>query len=106
MSHGIPYFVYILASAAATLLVRELPYWVSFLTKLPPFLKKCMRLLPVAALGALIFPGTITDFLSHGAAWYPGVLGVLAAFVIGLFRLPMIVSIGASVLVTYLALVL
>jgi branched-subunit amino acid transport protein len=105
MSHGIPFFVYILASAAATILVREIPYWFSFLDKCPPFLKKCMKLLPIAALGALIFPGVLTDFLSKGEAWYPGVLGILAAFLIGLRKLPMVVSIVASILVTYLFLV-
>jgi len=101
MSHGIPYVVYILASALATVLVRAIPYYVALPQNLPPFLKRCMKLLPVAAIGALIFPGAVTDF---GAQWFAGILGVLAAFLLGLKKLPMVISIVASIVVTYLVL--
>jgi branched-subunit amino acid transport protein len=103
MRNGIPIFVYILATALATFLVRALPYYASFLDRLPKFLAKCLRLLPIAALGALIFPGVITDFHTQ---WYAGLLGVCIAFLLAYFKRGMIFPILFSVLVTYLALVL
>lgn len=56
-----------------------------------------MLLLPVAALGALIFPLALTDF---GAMWYAGLVGVLAAFLVSLFRGPMILSIVVALVST------
>ena len=71
--------VLILTCSAVTLLPRIIPYFASsFLKKLPVFIRKCMLLLPVAALGALIFPLALTDF---GAMWYAGLAGIAAAFV-------------------------
>jgi branched-subunit amino acid transport protein len=102
MSHGIPIVVYILASALATLIVRLIPFFGKRLGATTPFLYRCMHLLPVAAIGALVFPGAITDFQ---ARWYAGLLGVLAAFLVGMKKLPMIASIAISIVVTYLVLV-
>ena len=46
----------ILTCSAVTLLPRIIPYFASsFLSRLPAFIRKCMMLLPVASLGALIF---------------------------------------------------
>lgn len=81
----------IVSCAAVTLLPRIVPFFASSaLSKLPGFLRKCMMLLPVAALGALIFPLAVTDF---GAMWYAGLVGVVAAFMTSLLRGPMIVAI-------------
>ncbi len=77
--------------SAVTLLPRIIPYFASSaLSHLPRFIRKCMMLLPVAALGALIFPLALTDF---GAMWYAGLAGVASAFIVSLFRGPMILSI-------------
>ncbi|WP_320127405.1 AzlD domain-containing protein [uncultured Sphaerochaeta sp.] len=103
MTTEIPIFVYIFVTAFATFLVRALPYYASFLDRLPRFIGKCLRLLPIAALGALIFPGVITDF--HGQ-WYAGLLGIAASFLIAYYKRGMIFPILASVLVTYLVLLL
>ena len=81
----------IVSCAAVTLLPRIIPYFASSaLSKLPRFLRKCMMLLPVAALGALIFPLALTDF---GVMWYAGLVGVAAAFITSLFKGPMILAI-------------
>ncbi len=81
----------IVSCAAVTLLPRIIPYFASSaLSKLPRFLRKCMMLLPVAALGALIFPLALTDF---GVMWYAGLVGVTAAFITSLFKGPMILAI-------------
>jgi branched-subunit amino acid transport protein len=103
MSGELPIFVSILFSALATFLVRALPYYANFLDHLPKFLSKCLRLLPIAALGALIFPGVITDFSGR---WYAGLLGVSFAFLISYRKRGMIFPILFSILVTYLALAL
>lgn len=79
----------ILVCSAVTLLPRILPYFASsYLSRLPKFIRKCMMLLPVSALGALIFPLALTDF---GSEWYAGLLGVASAFIASYFKLPMIV---------------
>lgn len=88
----------IFSCSLATLLPRIIPYFASrYLSHLPRFIRKCMLLLPVAALGALIFPLALTDF---GAMWYAGLAGVLAAFLVSLFRGPMILSIVVALVST------
>lgn len=93
--------VMIILCAFITMFLRILPYFMPFLTKLPHFMKKCMMLLPVAALGALIFPLALTDF---GSEWLAGLLGVAAAFFVSYFKGSMIVSILVSLGVTVLVL--
>ncbi len=88
----------IFSCSLATLLPRIIPYFASrYLSRLPRFIRKCMLLLPVAALGALIFPLALTDF---GAMWYAGLAGVFAAFLVSLFRGPMILSIVVALVST------
>ena len=80
------------------MLPRIVPYFASSaLSRLPRFVRKCMLLLPVAALGALIFPLAITDF---GAMWYAGLAGIAAAFIVSLFKGPMILSIVVALVST------
>ena len=95
-------FLIIILSALVTQVPRTIPYFLSFTEKFPKRVRKCMMLLPVAALGALIFPSALTDF---GGEWYAGLVGVVAAFVSSRFRLPMIVSILLALAVTTLLLV-
>ena len=92
----------IILSALVTQVPRTIPYFLSFTEKFPKRVRKCMMLLPVAALGALIFPSALTDF---GGEWYAGLVGVAAAFASSRFRLPMIVSILLALAVTTLLLV-
>lgn len=98
-----PIIVVIFVVSLATLIPRFIPYYINGLEKLPPFAKKCMKLLPIAALGALIFPYALTDFLTTDV-WFAGLLGTAAAFFFGYRHSNMIVSILASVLVTYITL--
>ena len=88
----------IVVCAAVTMLPRIVPFFASSaLSKLPRFVRKCMLILPVAALGALIFPLALTDF---GTEWYAGLAGVAAAFASSWLRAPMIVSIIIALAVT------
>ncbi len=95
--------IIIILSALVTQIPRTIPYFLSFTQKLPKRIRKCMVLLPLAALGALIFPGALTDF---GSDWYAGLMGVLSSFIASRFRLPMIVSIIIALLVTTLLLII
>ena len=91
-------FLLIFTCSAVTLLPRIVPYFASSaLSRLPRFIRKCMMLLPVAALGALIFPLALTDF---GAMWHAGLAGVGTAFLVALFRGPMILSIIIALIST------
>ncbi|MGH0052883.1 MAG: AzlD domain-containing protein [Sphaerochaetaceae bacterium] len=101
MRTELPFVIPILFSALATFLVRALPYYASFLERLPRFLSKSLRLLPIAALGPLIFPGVILDFQSH---WYAGLIGVLCAAFVAYRKNSMIFPILLSIGVTYLLL--
>lgn len=87
----------ILLCALVTMVPRILPFFMPFLSKLPRFVKKCMMLLPVAALGALIFPLALTDF---GTNWFAGLLGVATAFFVSYNKGSMFVSILASLAIT------
>ena len=95
--------VMIALCSAATMLPRMAPYFMPFLAKLPRPIRKAMVLLPVAALGALIFPLALTDF---GSEWIAGLIGVAAAFIVSYFRGSMILSILISLICTALTLVI
>jgi branched-subunit amino acid transport protein len=101
MNDSLPFIIPILVSALATFLVRMLPYYVTFLDRLPPFLSRSLRLLPIAALGPLIFPGVILDFPHR---WYAGLIAIMVSSVIAYRRSGMIIPILTSILVTYLLL--
>lgn len=103
MKEQLPTFVFILAAALATFGVRIIPYYAKFLDKLPPFVGRAMRLLPIAALGPLVFPGVILDFTPQ---WYAGLAGISASFLIAYTKGGMIFPILISILATYIALVL
>ena len=63
----------------------------------PVVIRKCMLLLPVASLGALIFPLALTDF---GPLWIAGLVGVTTAFLTSFVRGPMILAIVIALLST------
>lgn len=87
----------IAVSSVVTMIPRMIPFFMPFLSKLPRFVRKCMMLLPVAALGALIFPLALTDFSSE---WLAGLIGVVVAFFVSYFKGPMILAILISLLST------
>lgn len=98
---GIPFAVYLVTLCILTAAIRVIPFFVPIPEKLPPYLQRCMDLLPIAAIGALVFPGAFHDY---GAAWFAGIGGTLTAFLIGYKRKPLIAGIVAAIVVTYLLL--
>ncbi|MBR1938963.1 MAG: AzlD domain-containing protein [Spirochaetales bacterium] len=93
----------IILCSIATMIPRIFPFFMPFLSRLPKFVRKCMNLLPVAALGALIFPLALTDF---GSSWYAGLGGVALSFIVAYFKAPMIVSIIVALISTTLLLII
>lgn len=89
----------ILAMAAVTYLPRMTPLVFLQSTSIPPVLRRFLRFIPYAALGALIFPGIITSAgpdripaalvgtaAAVGLAWTTGnVMLVVAGAIAGVF---------------------
>lgn len=95
--------IMILTCAFATMLPRIAPLFIHGLDKLPRYIRKCMLLLPVAALGALLFPAALTDFSSQ---WYAGLGGILLSFIVSYFGHTMIFSIAVALGATTLILLI
>ena len=93
--------IIVLVASLATMIPRFLPYFTPLIKKIPKVISDKLKILPIAALGALIFPFSITDF---SPAWLASVVGVSIAFLFGYLRFNMIVSILFSVIATYLLL--
>jgi branched-subunit amino acid transport protein len=92
-----PILLYVLASALASYLPRLIPFLIRGLDRLPEKVALFLKIMPVAALGALIFPGVILDFLPVPAA---GIFGIataaLLAYLKGGLILPILASIAAA----------
>ncbi|MCF7941364.1 MAG: AzlD domain-containing protein [Spirochaetia bacterium] len=89
---------FILLSAAVTFMPRLIPFLLKGLDSLPPALVRFLRLMPVAALGALIFPGVLIDFQPSVLA---GLAGIGISALITYIRGGMIIPILSSILVTF-----
>ncbi|MCY1151366.1 MAG: AzlD domain-containing protein [Sphaerochaetaceae bacterium] len=100
---NLPMIVIVLLSALATMIPRFLPYFSSAIKKIPKVITNKLKLLPIAALGALIFPFSILDF---NPVWIASTIGVLVAFLLGYLKFNMIISILFSVIATYFILMI
>lgn len=87
----------ILACAAVNYLLRSVPFFIPIKDKLPPYLKRFLDYMPVAALGALILPGIITSFPQNPAAGIAGIAAAaLTAWIAGGLIVPVIASISTA----------
>lgn len=87
----------IIACALGNYLLRVLPFFIPGSGSLPPYLKRFLDFMPLAALGALILPGIITSFPQNPAAGVAGVAAAaIVAWIYGGLIMPVIASIGAS----------
>lgn len=91
----------ILATACANYLLRVTPFFIPLGDKMPKYLKRFLEYLPIAALGALLFPGVITSFPQNPIA---GIAGVIAAAVTAWLWGGLIISVFASIGVTWIIL--
>ena len=90
----------IIGGAVTNYLIRIMPVILSTGRKMPEFLKSFLNILPIAALGALIFPGVIE---SAGENPLAGIAGVTSAALVSYFAggliLPVVSAIGTAWLV-------
>jgi len=90
----------IIACGAVNYILRVVPFVFSVGENLPPYLKRFLDYMPVAALGALILPGIITSFPANPAAGIAGVAAAaVTAWLAGGLILPVFASIGTAWLV-------
>lgn len=95
---NLPMIVIVLLASLATMIPRFLPYFSPMIKKIPKAISQRLKILPIAALGALIFPFAILDFNPN---WIASLTGVAIAFILGYMKFNMIVSILFSVIATY-----
>ncbi|WP_319562499.1 AzlD domain-containing protein [Marispirochaeta sp.] len=91
----------ITGAALATYLPRAFPFLVGFPDKIPGFLSRFLSVMPVAALGALIFPAVIFSFPERPIA---GIAGVAAAAAIAWLRGGLIFPVLSSIVSAYIVL--
>jgi len=91
----------ILACAIVNYVLRAVPFLMPVGRNMPPYLKRFLDFMPIAALGALIFPGIITSFPQNPAA---GIAGVAAAATAAWFAKGLILPVLASIGTTWLLL--
>lgn len=100
---NLPMIIIVIIASIATLIPRFLPYFSPIINKIPKKISEKLKILPIAALGALIFPFSIIDFYP---TWIASCIGVLVAFIFGYLKFNMIISIFFSVIATYLLLMI
>lgn len=90
--------VILFGTAFLTYGIRLLPFLSPALQRLPGFIKRILTIMPVAALGALIFPASLQAVPHMPVAGLVGIgaaaLGAIA--VRGNLIIPVVISIGAT----------
>ena len=88
--------IIILVCAGVNYLLRLTPF-IAKIDNIPQYFKRFLDYMPVAALGALIFPGIVMSFPDNAMA---GVAGIIAAAFMSWFAggmvIPVLASIGAT----------
>ncbi len=93
----------VLLCAAGNYLIRVLPWFMTRWERVPLAVRRFLTILPISALGALIFPGALTALADTGRPWAAlGGLGAAAATA-GLSK-NLILPVAAAVLVTWVLL--
>lgn len=93
--------IIILACGAVNYILRVIPFFITAGDNLPPYMKRFLEYMPVAALGALILPGIITSFPDNPAA---GIAGAAAAAFTAWFAGGLILPVFASIGTTWIVL--
>lgn len=89
--------IIILACAAVNYLLRVVPFIFTIGENIPPYLKRFLDYMPIAALGALILPGIITSFPDNPIAGIAGAAAAaVTAWIAGGLILPVFASIGTA----------
>ena len=89
--------------AAANYMIRVLPFLMTSWDKVPLVIRRFLSIMPIAALGALIFPGAFTSLAHTGKPW-AALGGLAAAAVTAHFSKNLILPVAAAVAATWLCL--
>lgn len=90
----------ILSAAIINYIIRVIPFLMTNWEKVPLAVRRFLTIMPTAALGALIFPGSFTSLADTGRPW--AALGGLAAAAIAAhFSKSLIIPVAAAVLTTW-----
>lgn len=84
----------VLAMALVTYVPRMVPMVLLPKVKLPLYVKQFMRLIPYAALGALIFPGVLS---STGVNMEPAITGCIIAILLAWFETNLIIVVAGGI---------
>lgn len=94
-------FLIVLGMGFVTYLPRVIPLTLLEKIELPPFLQECLKSVPYAILGALIFPGVL--FIQENL-WF-GMIGAGIAFALAFAGAHvMVVVLGSILLLSFVAL--
>jgi branched-subunit amino acid transport protein len=90
----------VLSAAVVNYVIRVTPFLMTNWDRVPLTLRRFLTIMPTAALGALIFPGSFTSLADTGRPW--AALGGLAAAAISAhFSKSLIIPVAAAVLTTW-----
>ncbi len=89
--------------ALVNFFIRIFPWLIAKSEKIPQSIRRFLTILPTAALGALIFPGSWNALEATGRPW-AALGGLGAAALTAHFSKNLIVPVSASVLVTWVML--
>lgn len=90
----------ILSAAIINYIIRVTPFLMTNWEKVPLAVRRFLTIMPTAALGALIFPGSVLSLADTGRPW--AALGGLAAAAISAhFSKSLIIPVAAAVLTTW-----
>ncbi len=93
----------VLLCAGANYIIRVIPWLINFWEKVPQAVRRFLCIMPTAALGALIFPGSLTALADTGRSW-AAAGGLAAAATTALFSKNLIFPVTSAILVTWIIL--
>lgn len=90
----------VFSAALINYLIRVMPFLMTKWEKVPLAVRRFLTIMPTAALGALIFPGSFTSLAETGRPW-AALGGLGAAALTAHFSKSLIIPVAAAVLTTW-----
>jgi branched-subunit amino acid transport protein len=90
----------VLSAAVVNYVIRVTPFLMTNWDNVPMALRRFLTIMPTAALGALIFPGSFTSLADTGRPW-AALGGLAAAAITAHFSKSLIIPVAAAVLTTW-----
>lgn len=101
MDHGAYLYAIVAVMALVTYPLRMLPATVFSKARFGRYMRRVLHIMPYTALTALVFPGV---FSSVGDHTWAAAAGAGTALVLALLKMPLSLTVAASVAAVYLAL--